>query len=411
MTAKYPVEPSDEEGIVDAINYLLSGPAGLGQNFDGFSDYNPAYLTGTFRAPFTVPITTTPPPSLYQAPINIGNIVTLTNPPPTAVIEVVYTTPQSPVPFQAGDTIDISGVTPGYYNDSYPRGVIEVSGTGLKLQYSAVNAVPAYVSGGNISKNASNTDVSTDCNGRVTVYGPTDKVFLSAQLNLDFTYACTTASEWDIRIKIDRYAGFPTRTAGDNEFLFDLDTNGNPVVSEQVTHYSKSTSGTSGNVEYIFTTVLDQPSFGYYWYILDIVFSTLDPDLGGLLKQQYGQSDVYTYSGTRAAQGATTDYVNVIPTTLTGIGSGADIDIQLLAGAAGAYSEANTTINYINSSGSDYAVGDTLLVAGTDLGGASPANDLTLTIVSIDPQSYPGDATPGVFTLGLRSFTAQVIKQ
>jgi hypothetical protein len=156
---------------------------------------------------------------------------------------------------------------------------------------------------------------------------------------------------------------------------------------------------------------LDQPSFGYYWYILDIEFSTKNPTLGGLLEQQYGQTNGYTYSGTSATQAVTTDYINVIPTTLTGIGSGADIDIQLLEGLSGPYTEANTTINYINSAGSDYAVGDTLLVVGTDLGGASPANDLVLTIVSVKPQSYPGDATPGVFTLGLRSFTAQVIKQ
>ena len=157
--------------------------------------------------------------------------------------------------------------------------------------------------------------------------------------------------------------------------------------------------------------MLDQPSFGYYWYILDIEFSTKNPVLGGLLEQPYGSLASYTYSGTSATQVSTTDYFNVIPTTLTGIGSGADIDIQLLEGASAAYTEANTTINYINSAGSDYAVGDTLLIAGTDLGGASPANDLTLTIVAINPQSYPGDATPGVFTLGLRSFTAQVIKQ
>ena len=235
--AQFPIEIDDGQAINEAVNYLLSGPAGLGQNFDGFSDYNPAYLTGTFRAPFTVPITTTPPPSLYQAPINIGNISTLTNPPPLAIIEVTYTTPQSPVPFQVGDTVNIANATPDYYDDEYSRGVIEVSSTGIKLQYDAVNAVPAYVSGGDIFKNASNTNVSTDCNGRVTVYGPTDKVFLSAQLNLDFTYDCTVASEWDIKIKIDRYAGFPTTTAGDNDYLFDLDTNGNPVVSEQVTHY------------------------------------------------------------------------------------------------------------------------------------------------------------------------------
>jgi hypothetical protein len=149
-------------------------------------------------------------------------------------------------------------------------------------------------------------------------------VFLSAQLNLDFTYDCTVASEWDIIVKIQRYAGFPTTTAGDNDYLFDLDTNGNPVVSQQVTHYSQSTSGSSGNNEYIFTTVLDQPSFGYYWYILDIVFSTKNPLLGGLLEQPYGSQTSYTYSGTSATQVATTSYTNVIP-------------------------KANTTINAINA--------------------------------------------------------------
>lgn len=407
--AQYPVEVGDSAGTSEAVNYLLSGPAGLGQNFQGFADYRGAYLTGTFREPFTVPLTTTPPPTLSVAPIAIGNIATLVNPPPIAILDITYAAPQTPVPFQVGDTVKISGATPDYYDDTYSRGVLEVSSTGLKLQYDAVNAVPAYVSGGDIFKDLSNIENSTDCNGRVTVYGPTDRVFLSAQLNLDFTYDCTMASEWDILIKINRYRGFPTVTPGDNDFLFDLDVN--PIVSEQVTHYSESTPGVSGNREYIFTTVLDQPSFGFYWYILDIVFSTRNPVLGGLLEQQYGQTTAYTYAGTSATQAVTTDYFNVIPTTLTGIGSGADIDIQLLEGASAAYTEANTTINYINSAGTDYAVGDTLLVVGTDIGGASPANDLTLTVVSIDPQSYPGDATPGVFTLGLRSFTAQVIKQ
>ena len=409
MTAKFPVEVNDNEGIVDAINYLMSGPSGLGQNFDGFSDYNSAYLTGTFRAPFTVPITTTPAPTLSVAPIAIGNITVPNN--PGNIIDVFYAAPQVPTPFAQGDSVTISGVTPSFYDDSYNRSVLEVSSTNILLQYNTTNTItwPAYVSGGTIEKNASNIDNSTDCNGRVTVYGPTDKAFISAQINLDFTYDCTVASEWDIKVKINRYVGTPTTTPGDNDYLFDLDTD--PLVSQQVTHYSAAASGTSGNVEYIFTTVLDQPSFGYYWYILDIEFATLNPLLGGLLEQQYGQTSAYTFSGTSATQAVTTDYFNVIPSTLTGIGSGADIDIQLLEGASAVYTEANTTINYINTAGSDYAVGDTLLVLGTDLGGASPANDLTLTIVSVDPQYYPGDVTPGVFTLGLRSFTAQVIKQ
>ena len=51
--AKFPVEMHDDEGQSDAINYLLSGPGGLGQNFTGFSAYSPGYLTGNFRPPFT----------------------------------------------------------------------------------------------------------------------------------------------------------------------------------------------------------------------------------------------------------------------------------------------------------------------------------------------------------------------
>ena len=47
--AQYPVE--DTAGLFEAVNYLLSGPSGLGQNFQGFSSYQPAYVTGTFRQP------------------------------------------------------------------------------------------------------------------------------------------------------------------------------------------------------------------------------------------------------------------------------------------------------------------------------------------------------------------------
>ena len=53
--AKFPLEYNyqDSQAAVDAINYVLSGPTGLGQNFAGFSDYNTVYLTGNFQAPFT----------------------------------------------------------------------------------------------------------------------------------------------------------------------------------------------------------------------------------------------------------------------------------------------------------------------------------------------------------------------
>lgn len=47
----YPI--TSGAGIIDGLNYVLSGPAGLGQSFDGFSSFVPANLTGNFRSPFT----------------------------------------------------------------------------------------------------------------------------------------------------------------------------------------------------------------------------------------------------------------------------------------------------------------------------------------------------------------------
>lgn len=401
--SQFPVE--DTVGMLEGINYLLSGPAGLGQNFQGFSDYRNAFLTGTLRAPFST--TTAPGPSLYVAPITIDNIgPQAAN--PTRYVEVDFTSSGLiDPPFAPGDSIIISGVDPAFYDDVYGRSVVSCTNTTLIFQTNSSYNWPTYISGGTIEKDQSNTDNSTDCNARVTVYGPTDRVFVTAQLNLSFTYTCTTASEWDIRIKINRYRGEPTTTAGDNDYTFDLDAN--PLVSEQVTHYSESTSGTANNVEYIFTTVLDQPSFGYYWYILDVDFNTYDPTKGGLLYQPMGSTAIYTYAGTAATQAATTTYAGIVPTTLSGFGYGADVDVTLLAGTSTAYAEQNVQIS-VNSGGSDYQPGDQIKILGTDLGGATPANDMTLTIQEIDPQAYPGDAKPGVFTMGLRSFTAQVIK-
>jgi len=53
--AAFPIESDDSQNTNEALNYLLSGPSGLGQNFQGFSAYAPAYLTGNYRPPFTNP--------------------------------------------------------------------------------------------------------------------------------------------------------------------------------------------------------------------------------------------------------------------------------------------------------------------------------------------------------------------
>jgi len=42
-----------DQQLQDGVNYLLSGPAGLGQNFNGFSDYSLSWQTGNPRPPYS----------------------------------------------------------------------------------------------------------------------------------------------------------------------------------------------------------------------------------------------------------------------------------------------------------------------------------------------------------------------
>lgn len=60
--AQFPLEFNnrDSESVIEAINYALSGPSGLGQNFAGSSDSYPAWLKGTLRLPAVVSGYTTP---------------------------------------------------------------------------------------------------------------------------------------------------------------------------------------------------------------------------------------------------------------------------------------------------------------------------------------------------------------
>ena len=55
--------------------------------------------------------------------------------------------------------------------------------------------------------------------------------------------------------------------------------------------------------------------------------------------------------------------------------------------------------------GTDYEVGDTITFAGTDLGGASPANDVTITVDSIDSNGGITDYTTGAHTIAVTGDT------
>ena len=380
--AQYPV--ADSAGIIEGVNYLLSGPTGLGQNFDGFNSIKPAYITSYFRAPFSFAVGDEPTAESvlwYSDPLDIGNIVVIDSrtfevffdtaqpsPPysigqglfiqdvnptvggivsdgftpsgtkelttetltfdsviPTtvtgtgtgAVVEVVLEASASePYTFsgsynltvnfinrgtgyEVGDTLLITGnliggtspandltlvvdeVTNAFNGYWTPPGVVTCSTTSVIIQANSDYDFPAYVSGGTIQLDASDDYVSTDANGRVSVYGPGDKVFVSAQIVLDWDYVSDSDTTQDVYVAINRYAGFlDTSDPLNKDFLFADRT----TITEQLKTVDVTTgTGSIVNEQFVFSTVIDSPSYiedgvtqgyGYYWYILELFFDS-----------------------------------------------------------------------------------------------------------------------------------------
>jgi hypothetical protein len=185
----------------------------------------------------------------------------------------VFTSAQPTAPFQYGDSLTTEnivagGVDPNFYNDNWT--VYSSTTTDVTVVTSIAYTWPAYVSGGDVGRDFMNYGQDTDCNARVTVAGPTDQVFVSAQLDLSWEYDCTTGNDYNVVVSITRLRGFPDPTPGNNDYLF-ADT----VVVSEKTFYKTVTPGTgTQDLEAIFTTVLDGPNldFGYYWYILTVEF-------------------------------------------------------------------------------------------------------------------------------------------
>jgi hypothetical protein len=271
--SQFPV--NTEEGLYDAVNYLASGPSGLGQNFQGFSAYLPAYLRESGRQPWSLPINTTLDPSVYLS-IPISNI-TVVGGNPSALFEVTFTTPFADAPFEFGDKLDISGVietgSDTSFNDvSFP--VFSCTTTTVTLGYSATFPVKTwntYVSGGLLGRDYMNYPMATDCNGRVSVQSATTQVFVSAQMNASWKYTCVVGGDYDIIVSITKLRGFPSQTPGSTEYLF-----ADEVLVSEKTFTRTATVGTgTDSLEAIFSTILDGPDldFGYYWYILNLQFN------------------------------------------------------------------------------------------------------------------------------------------
>lgn len=301
--AKYPVETKDSDGIIDAVNNLLSGPSGLGQNFAGFTNpviqyrandgqydlprriplNTPAYLTGNFRTPFTNESAAT---KTYVARIPLAFSEYIDS----RTAKYTFATEQATPPFAIGNPITVEGVNDNYDGSNAPTGVTECTTQYVIARFNGDGNVYPAAGGGNVYYDAfeDGAFVSTDCQAKVTVNGATDRVFISAQLNNTLSYTCTTDSEFIYSVMITRREAFPNNDPINPDFVF---VNSSQVV---VKNYQCKVAAGSGTfptlnssadytvappIETIFTSIIDTPSLGYYWYILEVEIDIVSGDV------------------------------------------------------------------------------------------------------------------------------------
>jgi hypothetical protein len=361
--AKFPVDLNDSQAIVDGLNYVLSGPSGLGQNFSGFSASEPATLTGNYRSPFTiVPAVTTPAvfnadiptsngqgqfqititdPSLLKegmlvkgtgiasgAKIAVNGIPTTTNkstitldtantgpvsglinfyidieaelyvaPITLATVEWVdkytvrawFATPFPPgtIPFALGNSPQIRSTSIADYNIFYRGpGVVKCTEDYVELQAAVELANLGTATGGNIrafatvippaigTGPANDYWIKTDCSAKVTVNGPTDRVFLSGQLHNVISYTVTSGTPTlEYSIAINRYLGIPFSDPVNPEYRFLF----NGTVAERVYTFTGLTgTGVLDEIETIFATFIDTPTPAYYQYRLEVGYRVIN---------------------------------------------------------------------------------------------------------------------------------------
>lgn len=273
----YPVSSGNDAGIIEGLNYVLSGPSGLGQNFQGFSSRFSADLTGNFRLPFTQDGKT----NLYVPAVNLSNAEQLDD----RTIKYTFDTPQDPPPFSLGNGLSVTGVDPATYDSESLKaagystgqiGVIECT-----TDYVIVRTVDritvslgTYVSGGSIQYVSTQNEIksgyiSTDCNGRVTIQGGNERVLISSQLTQTLEYEVITGpSDLNIWVALNRYVGTPNNDPVNPDYVFELDLR----VMRNIYYYTALTSTGTIDLETVFSTIIDQPPPGYYWYILEVLF-------------------------------------------------------------------------------------------------------------------------------------------
>lgn len=282
--SKFPVELGDEEGVVSAVNYLLSGPAGLGQSFAGFSASDPGFITGNFRLPYS----NSTGAKLTVAPIALSTAQMLDG----FTYKFTFAAPELTPPFALGNNIEVAGVVDPWYNDVYsPIGVIECTTTYVITRASGASYdIVAPSTGGTVQLLAGTGFLSTDCNAKVTVTSATDRVFISGQINNITSVIATTTSTLFYQVSINRYRGLPNNNPTNPGYVFNLDGVNATIAYRDYTFQIDPVAPVNypllPETDTIFASVIDSPGPGYYWYILEVKFQPA----GGDVEPEYAKT-------------------------------------------------------------------------------------------------------------------------
>jgi len=332
--AKYPVEFNDQSGLVDSVNYLLSGNQSLGQSVNGQVNSLIGFQTGNNILPFTTVLGS----SLYLtqtvASVDWLDDYTIKFTYPSALVSAI---------FALGQTLTATGTTVTEYNKEYAS-VVQTTTTFVIVKSSTPIPNLGSATGGTLTLSAGLTDtfkyLHTDCYGFANISGGTDRAVISAQLKNTIGYSTTGVTDLTYTAAINRY-----QVLADDTIVFDT------TVAYQAS-----------------TTTLP---------------STTNAITG--LTITSGTKLITTYPYTYSVVG-------------TGSGSGYDqsLNITINASVSAAYDATNTTITIVNG-GEQWAVSDTITILGTDLGGATPANDLVLTVSTVGSLSNNDNLTESVY--------------
>jgi hypothetical protein len=117
----------------------------------------------------------------------------------------------------------------------------------------------------------------TDGDVTVTILGGQERVFVSAQLDQRVDYSVSSGpAAMNVYAEIRRYTAFLNDDPTNPDFIFDDPIT---VVTKYVEFTGLTGTGTLPLIETVFSNVIDNPTPGYYRYILEVYFETVSGTL------------------------------------------------------------------------------------------------------------------------------------